>query len=139
MSNIALICPHFPAYVAAARSGYIGRSFSHVEVGDGVGHGGCSYAVTPTEVFARSWEMWAAANGRGGSFVRPMDGHRADPLHSPSTEDLDALDAYFDSLLPEEEWPAPVEDWTRAPECEDGIEPEAWEEVGGWATIEGDR
>lgn len=99
----------------------------------GVGHGGYSYAVTPTEVFARAWEVWAATNGRGGSFVKEADAYREGALYAPLLEDAALVSEYFESALPEADLPLPLEPgcWERAA-CDHG----AWEASGPGASID---
>ena len=86
------------------------------------------YAFTPTEVFARSWEIFALEHDRGGSFVRTFEEYQADPLYKPLCDDPSLLMGYFDGLLPENERPLPLE----LP----GNERDAWE---GQAVGEGAR
>lgn len=41
------------------------------------------YALAPTEVFARAWEVYAQMKGVGGSFVGTGETYGADPLYTP--------------------------------------------------------
>ena len=56
------------------------------------------YALTPTEVFARGWEIHMLHTGRGGSFVGVEADFRDDPLYRPllDMEGLDELYATFE-------------------------------------------
>lgn len=56
------------------------------------------YALTPTEVFARSWEIHMLHTGKGGSFVGVEADFRNDPLYRPllDMEGLDELYATFE-------------------------------------------
>lgn len=54
-------------------------------------------AKVPTEVFARSWEVYAAKHGTGGSFVRTVDEMRDMPSYEPLLG-MDKVDDYFDRL-----------------------------------------
>ena len=56
------------------------------------------YALTPTEVFARGWEIHMLHTGKGGSFVGVEADFRNDPLYRPllDMEGLDELYATFE-------------------------------------------
>lgn len=56
------------------------------------------YALTPTEVFARGWEIHMLHTGKGGSFVGVEADYRNDPLYRPllDMEGLDELYATFE-------------------------------------------
>ena len=56
-----------------------------------------AYYETPTEVFARSWEVYAAINGIGGSFVKTREEMEQDAAYAPLF-DIDAIISYFDTL-----------------------------------------
>lgn len=60
---------------------------------DGMGDAESRYALTPTEVFARAWEVYAFRHGRGGSFVATDYSH--DPLYAPLLDMGADLDSYF--------------------------------------------
>lgn len=64
----------------------------------GMGPGAIKYYKTPTEVFARSWEVYAALNGYGGSFVKEMGSYRQDPAYAPLVAHAQDLAAYFDGF-----------------------------------------
>ena len=64
---------------------------------DGLSGSKVSYYNTPTEVFARSWEVYAATNGLGGSFVKTPDEMKADPAYTPLFA-IDGLNGYFDGI-----------------------------------------
>lgn len=55
------------------------------------------YALTPTEVFARGWEVHALHTGRGGSFVGVEADFRDDPMYAPLL-DMDGLDDLYATL-----------------------------------------
>ena len=57
------------------------------------------YLKTPTEVFARAWEVHAAINSQGGSFVKTMDEYEAGIEYAPLLEAARAIEEYFGSLL----------------------------------------
>lgn len=65
---------------------------------EGMGPKAVAYYMTPTEVFARSWEVYAALNGYGGSFVKEMDFYRQDPAYAPLVAHAQDLAAYFDDF-----------------------------------------
>ena len=67
------------------------------------------YAVTPTEVFARSWEVYASTRGFGGSFVRTPGEYAGDVLYAPLVEMSEKVCDYFDATIPVEERPRPIE------------------------------
>lgn len=67
------------------------------------------YAFTPTEVFARSWEIYALEHDCGGSFVRTFEEYQSDPLYKPLCDDPSLLMGYFDGMLPERERALPLE------------------------------
>lgn len=56
------------------------------------------YALTPTEVFARGWEIHMLHTGKGGSFVGVEADYKNDPLYRPllDMEGLDELYATFE-------------------------------------------
>lgn len=56
------------------------------------------YALTPTEVFARGWEIHMLHTGKGGSFVGVEADYKDDPLYRPllDMEGLDELYATFE-------------------------------------------
>lgn len=56
------------------------------------------YALTPTEVFARGWEIHMLHTGKGGSFVGVEADYKNDPLYRPllEMEGLDELYATFE-------------------------------------------
>lgn len=56
------------------------------------------YALTPTEVFARGWEVHMLHTGRGGSFVGEETDFADDPMYTPllDMEGLDDLYATFE-------------------------------------------
>ena len=58
------------------------------------------YYRTPTEVFARAWEVYAASHGIGGSFVSTLDEYCKDVAYAPLLMDGMAamLDAYFSDI-----------------------------------------
>lgn len=58
------------------------------------------YYSTPTEVFARAYELHLLSTGRASSMTSAdMDALReADPSVVPLSADMDAIDAYFDGL-----------------------------------------
>lgn len=55
------------------------------------------YALTPTEVFARGWEIHMLHTGRGGSFVGTPEDYRDDPLYAPLL-DMDGLDDVYETF-----------------------------------------
>jgi hypothetical protein len=55
------------------------------------------YYDTPTEVFARSWEVYAATHGKGGSFVKTVDEMKDDAAYKPLFH-IKGLNEYFDKL-----------------------------------------
>lgn len=55
------------------------------------------YALTPTEVFARGWEIHMLHTGRGGSFVGVEADFRDDPMYAPLL-DMDGLDDLYATL-----------------------------------------
>lgn len=57
------------------------------------------YYETPTEVFARAWEVFAAARGLGGSFVDTMEAYRACFAYRPLIDAIDMVDEYFLDIL----------------------------------------
>ena len=57
------------------------------------------YYETPTEVFARAWEVFAAARGLGGSFVDTMEAYRAHFAYRPLIDAIDMVDEYFLDIL----------------------------------------
>lgn len=61
-----------------------------------------SYYETPTEVFARAWEVYASINGLGGSFVKTSDEMKADPAYAPLFT-ISYLPGYFDSITGKKE------------------------------------
>lgn len=67
------------------------------------------YAVTPTEVFARAWEVYASEAGLGGSFVRVPRDYEDDPIYVPLLDCSDRVFDYFERMLPEGERPIPIE------------------------------
>lgn len=58
------------------------------------------YYRTPTEVFARAWEVYAALHGIGGSFVSTLDEYGKDVAYAPLLVDGMAamLEAYFSNI-----------------------------------------
>lgn len=58
------------------------------------------YYRTPTEVFARAWEVYAASHGIGGSFVSTLDEYGKDVAYAPLFVDGMAamLEAYFTNI-----------------------------------------
>ncbi len=56
------------------------------------------YYTTPTEVFARSWEAYAATHGIGGSFVAPIETYMEDPAYRPLLDHAADLEAYFEDF-----------------------------------------
>jgi hypothetical protein len=58
------------------------------------------YYCTPTEVFARSWEVYASLNGIGGSFVERPEYYRAHPAYSPLVANGEAVRGYFSAFAP---------------------------------------
>lgn len=56
------------------------------------------YYETPTEVFARSWETYAALNGFGGSFVNTLDEYKKDPAYVPLIENAVLVNSYFEEF-----------------------------------------
>ena len=101
------------------------------------------YYTTPTEVFARSWEVYAAANGFGGSFVEP-DRYATDPAYTGLMDLGEAVHEYFDgfarpSAAPALPSPEPArEEW----ECDlvetvtEDVHP-SWDEV--WDNLSTDE
>ncbi len=67
------------------------------------------YAVTPTEVFARSWEVYASTRGFGGSFVMTPEEYASNQLYEPLVSDAEAICSYFDAMIPEAERPVPID------------------------------
>lgn len=67
------------------------------------------YAVTPTEVFARSWEVYASVRGLGGSFVMTPEEYASNELYEPIVSDAEAICSYFDAIIPEAERPIPID------------------------------
>lgn len=65
---------------------------------EGMGPKAVAYYMTPTEVFARSWEVYAALNGYGGSFVKEMGFYRQDPAYAPLVAHAQDLSSYFDAF-----------------------------------------
>lgn len=62
------------------------------------------YATTPTEVFARSWEVYAATRGIGGSFVALMDEYsdgRESWMYRALLDNIGLVTEYFDGMLEE--------------------------------------
>ncbi len=59
-----------------------------------------AYYETPTEVFARAWEVHASLNGRGGSFVPRPDALADLPEYAPLIAARGDVEAYFAALLP---------------------------------------
>ncbi len=57
------------------------------------------YYGTPTEVFARAWEVFAASRGVGGTFVDTMEAYRGDAAYRPLIDALDEVAGYFLSIL----------------------------------------
>lgn len=57
-----------------------------------------AYYRTPTEIFARSWEAYAALNGFGGSFVDTLDEYKADAAYAPLIENAAIINSYFDEF-----------------------------------------
>ena len=57
-----------------------------------------AYYTTPTEVFARSWEVYASVNGFGGSFVSRPEEYAFDPAYKGLLDRKDAICAYFDGF-----------------------------------------
>lgn len=57
-----------------------------------------AYYKTPTEIFARGWEAYAALNGFGGSFVGALDEYKADVAYSPLIENAELINSYFDEF-----------------------------------------
>lgn len=55
------------------------------------------YALTPTEVFARGWEIHMLNTGRGGSFIGTVDDYRNDPMYRPLL-DMARLDDLYATL-----------------------------------------
>lgn len=55
------------------------------------------YALTPTEVFARGWEIHMLHTGKGGSFVGVEADFRDDPMYAPLL-DMDGLDDLYATL-----------------------------------------
>lgn len=55
-------------------------------------------AEVPTEIFARAWEVYAAANGKGGSFVRTIDEMAQNPAYAPLLDNMQAINEYFSKL-----------------------------------------
>lgn len=56
------------------------------------------YYNTPTEIFARAWEVYAATNGIGGSFVATVDEMKSNQAYKPFFENLGALNEYFSKI-----------------------------------------
>lgn len=56
------------------------------------------YALTPTEIFARCWEMHALLNGKGGSFVGTEKDYEDDPLYKPLDGMRDDIETYFSTI-----------------------------------------
>ncbi len=65
----------------------------------GIGDRGRDYCETPTEVFARAWEVFAVTHGAGGSFVDTMESYQADAAYRPLIDAIDMVDEYFLGIL----------------------------------------
>lgn len=65
----------------------------------GLGDSKVAYYTTPTEVFARSWEVYAAMHGLGGSFVDTLEEYGKDKAYQPLIDAADMLDEYFGECL----------------------------------------
>lgn len=65
---------------------------------DEMGPGAVRYYKTPTEVFARGWEVYAAINGYGGSFVKEKGFYLSQPEYAPLAAHSEELSAYFDGF-----------------------------------------
>lgn len=65
---------------------------------DGMSNAKAEYYSTPTEVFARAWECYAALHGIGGSFVDELESYREHPAYAPLLADAEELDGYFGRL-----------------------------------------
>lgn len=72
------------------------------------------YYKTPTEVFARGWEVYAALSGYGGSFVQGLDEYREDPAYVPLIDHAQELTAYYDAFAKAKEPPRLVSAQERA-------------------------
>ena len=57
-----------------------------------------AYYTTPTEVFARSWEVYASVNGFGGSFVKKPEVYALEPAYKGLMDRKDVICAYFDGF-----------------------------------------
>ena len=57
------------------------------------------YYETPTEIFARAWEIFAAVHGAGGSFVDTMEFYQANAAYRPLIDAIDMIDEYFLGIL----------------------------------------
>lgn len=78
--------------------------------------GKADYYRSPAEVFARSWETYAARHGFGGSFVEALDTYEASPAYAPLIENAALLDSYFDGFARPLEVARPVSAQERAVE-----------------------
>lgn len=85
----------------SSREGFrpILRSFEAGFRREGLSDAEAGYALTPTEVFARAWEVYASSTGMGGSFVKPAETYLSSPIYSPLAEEYLAVGRYFNDLL----------------------------------------
>ncbi len=81
----------FAPVIKAFRDGFDSREMSESRAG---------YYSTPTEVFARAWEIHAAMNGLGGSFVDTVEEYQGNPAYKPLIDAFDVIEEYFATWVP---------------------------------------
>ena len=64
----------------------------------GMGEAETRYALTPTEIFARCWEIHALNNDKAGSFISPGENYGRDPLYKPLMDMKDDIETYFATI-----------------------------------------
>lgn len=87
--QLSTACEFYPI-VSAFRRNFDAKGLSDSKV---------SYYTTPTEVFARSWEVYAAMHGLGGSFAGTLEEYGRDKAYQPLIDAAGMLDEYFGDCL----------------------------------------
>ncbi len=80
----------FAPVLRVFRDGFDSKGMSESKAG---------YYSTPTEVFARAWEVHAAMNGLGGSFVDTVEEYQEHPGYKPLIDAFDVIEEYFASWV----------------------------------------
>lgn len=89
-----------------------------------------SYAMTPTEVFARSWEVYAFNHNLGGSFIDTQERYLTNWMYTPLQSNQELLNNFFDKVYEKEGFTSPavvLELDSQSKEWESAIQPSQFE------------